>query len=292
MLGNDVDPLGDAPAPRHAIESDEEEDEYNPLGERHVTPNLGTSVRVEYSEGPLKSGHSLAVVTGLTSVLLPLNEKDKRGAIVVNGVTVGNLYTPEYTSVLILASETNVRLPIWAMNVYAKAILADLQPSSVNILDTYAVPSYITDTLEPSLRSSPIRYLRTPSAARKSSPPSAHPFAPPNLLQSTTASFLSILNFAYPNTPATAVLLPAQHIPHPAPKDLAPSTIPSTDYLATDYLDEQGWDAETLNRAVEMTLGHEVPSEVLLTAMTPKQRAALQGRRTRGATVGEGGMYI
>lgn len=148
QLGNDVDPLGDAPAPRHAIESDEEEDEYNPLGERHVTPNLGTSVRVEYSEGPLKAGQPLAVVTGLTSVLLPLNEKDKRGEIVVNGVTVrlntlfdlmrehlnygkvGTLYTPEYTSVVILASETSVRLPIWAMNAYAKAILSELQPSS------------------------------------------------------------------------------------------------------------------------------------------------------------------
>ncbi|KAL1686858.1 hypothetical protein GGG16DRAFT_105437 [Schizophyllum commune] len=292
MLGNDVDPLGDAPAPRHAIESDEEEDEYNPLGERHVTPNLGTSVRVEYSAGPLKTCQPLAVVTGLTSVLLPLNEKDKRGEIVVNGVIVGNLYTPEYTSVAVLASETSVRLPIWAMNAYAKAILPELQPSSVNILDTYAVPSYITDTPEPSPRSAPIRYLRTPSAARKTSSPPAHPFSPPNLLQSTTASFLSILDFAYPDTPATAVLLPAQHIPHPAPKDLAPSTIPSTDYLATDYLDEQGWEVETLNRAVEMTLGHEVPRDVLLTAMTPKQRAALQGKRTRGAAVGEGGMYI
>ncbi|KAI5896388.1 uncharacterized protein SCHCODRAFT_02614711 [Schizophyllum commune H4-8] len=294
MLGNDVDPLGDAPAPRHAIESDEEEDEYNPLGERHVTPNLGTSVRVEYSEGPLEGGQPLAVVTGLTSVLLPLNEKDKRGEIVVNGVTVGSLHTPKYTPVVILASETNVRLPIWAMNAYAKAVLAQLQPSSVNILDTYAVPSYITDTPEPSPRSAPIRYLRTPSAARKPSPPPslAHPFAPPNLLQSTTASFLSILNFAYPDMPATAVLLPAQHIPHPAPKDLAPSTIPSTDYLATDYLDEQGWDAEMLSKAVEMTLCHEVPNDVLLTSMTPKQRAELQGRRTRGAAVGEGGMYI
>ncbi|KAL1719670.1 hypothetical protein EV715DRAFT_290099 [Schizophyllum commune] len=314
VLGNDVDPLGDAPAPRHAIESDEEEDEYNPLGERHVTPNLGTSVRTEYSEGPLKAGQSLAVVTGLTSVLLPLSEEDKRGEIVVNGVTVGSLYTPEYTPAVILASETSVRLPIWAMNAYAKAILSEIQPSSVHILDTYAVPSYITDTPESSPRSAPIRYLRTPSAARKTSPvnlctslvsialsntsltsqlsTSAHPFAPPNLLQSTTASFLSILNFAYPDTPATAVLLPAQHIPHPAPKDLAPSTIPSTDYLATDYLDEQGWGAETLSKAVEMTLGHEVPRDVLLTSMSPKQRAALQGRRTRGAAVGEGGMYI
>ena len=88
QLGNDVDPLGDAPAPRHAIESDEEEDEYNPLGERHVTPNLGTSVRVEYSEGAFKAGQPLAVMTGLTSVLLPLSEEDKRGEIVVNGVTV------------------------------------------------------------------------------------------------------------------------------------------------------------------------------------------------------------
>ncbi|KAL1744093.1 hypothetical protein HDZ31DRAFT_64444 [Schizophyllum fasciatum] len=289
-LGHDVDPLGDAPAPRHAIESDEEEDEYNPLGERRATPNATTSVRVKFSSSLIKPGQALAVITGPTSVLLLLSEEDKQGEIEVNGTTVGTLYAPKYTSAVILASETTVRLPIWAMNAYVKTAIAELLPSSMNVLDTYAVPAYIIDASDASPRSAPIRYLRTPSAARQSPsiPGSARPYAPPNLLQSTTAAFLSNLNFAYPDTPGTAVLLPAQHIAHPAPKDLTPSTLPSTDYLSADYLDEQGWDAETLRTAVQMILGHEIPTDVLAL----RQRDALRGRRNIAAAVGEGGMYI
>lgn len=246
----------------------------------------------KYTSDHPKPGLPLAVVTGLTAILLPLKpENEKVGEVLMNGIAVGGLYTPSLTSSLVLASEVGVRLPVWAMNVYAKAILDEFQPSSVFILDTYAAPAYIADSLNALPQSAPIRYLRTTAAksTSKTTLDPARPFAPPNLLQSTTAAFLSILNFGYPQTPGTAILLPAQHMPHPTPKDL---TVSSLNYPSYDHLDEQGWDMELLVRAVQMILGESVPADVLLGSMSPKQRVALQGKRARGTEVGEGGMYI
>ena len=62
QLGNDVDPLGDAPAPRHAIESDEEEDEYGGSfiddGEdedhRHEGRDIGHLIDHELEDGPIE----------------------------------------------------------------------------------------------------------------------------------------------------------------------------------------------------------------------------------------------
>jgi hypothetical protein len=99
------------------------------------------------------------------------------------------IFSPSWTDVIVLISEATVKLPTWAMHVYAETIIDSLRPSSLAFLDSYSTAEYISP--EPCLQGPPIRYLSTQNLSPKGF--DAQPFMPPNLLHSTTASFLSLL---------------------------------------------------------------------------------------------------
>ncbi|KAJ7595898.1 hypothetical protein C8J56DRAFT_713154, partial [Mycena floridula] len=214
------DPLADSVPPRHALESDEE-DEYNPL-KKEETATPAVAVRIVGEN--LKKGTGLVVTTADAGKYWSrgANLGEQWGAVYVNDIQVGLIFTPTWTSSLILVSEVLTKLPIWAMDSYVRSILEQLQPSNVSLLDTYPVPSYITS--EPTLfQNSPIRYLCTetvPSAFASAS--LTEPFDPPNLLQGTSSMFMSRIAVT-PKLKGTLVLLPNPTIPPPAPKTLAPS---------------------------------------------------------------------
>jgi len=215
----DTDPLADSVPPRHAIESDEEEDEYNPL---RPQPNLPTPIDVQLvgTVAPIPVS-GLLVSTGSVGRYWARGADlgEQIAAVMVNKIQVGLLFRPSWTQAAVLVSEVTTRLPLWAMHPYARTVLDALKPKSVALLDTYAVSAYISDA-RIAYPEAPLRFLTTgaPSTALTSV---AQPFAAPNLVQSASAAFVALR--AENSASATLLLVPAAHVTPPAPRDLAPS---------------------------------------------------------------------
>ncbi|KAF7368956.1 hypothetical protein MVEN_00221900 [Mycena venus] len=212
-IASDTDPLADSVPPRHAIESDEEEDEYNPL---RPQSNLSTTVDVQ-----LVGSVTPVPVSGLVIATGSVGRYWARGAdlgeqiaaVMVNKIQVGLLFRPSWTKAVVLVSEVTTRLPLWAMHPYASTVLDALQPKSVALLDTYAVSAYISDT-RIAYPDAPMRFLTTdPSSTSLTS--IAQPFAAPNLVQSTSAAFVALR--AEHSASATLLLIPAPHVAPPRP---------------------------------------------------------------------------
>ncbi|KAG8221589.1 hypothetical protein J3R82DRAFT_1833 [Butyriboletus roseoflavus] len=270
-------PLADAPPPRYAVESDDE-DEYNPLPVA-LSPPTGSDqppeVKVEFKS-----------IYGIPS---------KRPLVFASGEAgVGLLFRPSWTSAVIVVSEaqTRTRLPLFTMTTYTTAIIERLQPTSVAILDSYPTQVYISPRVI-SQESAPIRYL---SIGEKPVPDSElELFSPPNLLQSTTASLLNELFLRSisgdPIQDATAiVLLPSPKVPPPLP------TTFDGKGAAWDFADTN-WDRETLEKAHKWlfaTVGEDVTEPSLRARAESGVRPPLSARITRTTLgeLGEGGMYI
>ncbi|KAF7377769.1 Membrane-bound transcription factor site-2 protease-like [Mycena sanguinolenta] len=215
----DTDPLADSVPPRHAIESDEEEDEYNPL---RPETNLATPIDVQVvgTVTPVPVA-GLVVCTGSIGKYWARGAElgEQVAAVMVNKIQVGLLFQPKWTKAAVLVSEVTTRLPLWGMHPYARTVLEALKPKSVAYLDTYAVSTYISDS-RLAYPDAPLRFLTTdtPSTALTSA---AQPFAAPNLVQSTSAAFVALR--AEHSASATLLLVPAPYVTPPAPRDLAPS---------------------------------------------------------------------
>ncbi|KAF5381793.1 hypothetical protein D9615_005508 [Tricholomella constricta] len=277
----DIDPLADTAPPRHAVESDEEEDEYNPLRSSSSELNQVTEVKIL---GELPRGRNLIVATGDAAKYWARGADlgEQSGAIAVNNIQVGLVFNPTWTKATIIISEALTRLPAWSMHQYASTILGSLTPPKVALFDAYPVPSYMTEEPVP-LQDAPLRYLAT-SAVDPTIKSKAEPFAPPNLIQSTSASLLSILSTIYRLTPGTLVLIPSPHIPHPPPKVLEPSNFLQ---LSEDRFE---WPDNVMNVAQDLlftALGEELPPRWV----QGKQHGVTNGSRKR-SEVGDGGMYI
>jgi hypothetical protein len=119
--------------------------------------------------------------------------------------------------------------------------------------------------------------------------PNVQPFSPPNLIQSTSASFLSIistLSSLSSNLEATLILLPTPHIPPPPPSSIAPTNISSLDDNS-----EAVWEVCVIREAQKVLFGAvgEVVGE------WEGGKAAGIGEKPkvgRRGDLGEGGMYI
>lgn len=144
----DIDPLGDAVPPRHAVESDEEEDEFNPLSSnRKLQAAEDVDVKIT---GDIRNNRALVILTGdagnFWSKGVVLGER--KGAVMLNNVQVrsflcschveimnnaprkvGLIFHPSWTNATLLVSEATTRLPTWAMYKYAKSIIDSLKPS-------------------------------------------------------------------------------------------------------------------------------------------------------------------
>ncbi|KAF8066836.1 hypothetical protein FPV67DRAFT_1211773 [Lyophyllum atratum] len=277
----DVDPLADTVPPRHAIESDEEEDEYKPL-RSNSEPNQVAEVKIL---GDLPQGRNLIVATGDVAKYWArgVDLGEQSGAVAVNNIQVGLVFNPEWTKTTIIVSEALTRLPVWSMHQYASTILDSLKPPMVSLLDTYAVPSYITE--EPvSFQYAPLRYLAT-SAVDPAIKFKAEQLAPPNLIQSTSASLLLILKTSHQPSPGTLILIPSPHIPHPPPKVLEPSNFLQ---LSEDRFE---WPEETINVAQEL-LFTSIKEDLPPRWAHGKDKRGVTSASRKKSDVGDGGMYI
>ncbi|KAG6908442.1 hypothetical protein DXG01_004525 [Tephrocybe rancida] len=277
----DVDPLADTVPPRHAIESDEEEDEYNPL------PITGSHLdRVNEAKlipGDLPQGKSLVIATGDIAKYWARGADlgEQSGGGYVNKVQAGLIFSPEWTISTIIVSEVLTRLPVWSMHRYVSAILDALKPSKVVLLDTYSAPAYISEQPVP-FEDAPLRYLAT-HAVDDTLKSKVEPFAPPNLIQSTSASFLSVLSASHSEVHGTLILVPSPHIPPPPPKVLNPSNFL---HLEQDTVE---WPQATINLAQDLlfsSIGETAPRWV-----QPTRHDGTSSTRKK-SDVGEGGMYI
>lgn len=168
-----------------------------------------------------------------------------------------------------------------------------LTPYSVSLLDSYPLPTYITPDPLP-FHDAPIRYLSTSPQplllvrltcsfysiyiSKHSNLYKAELFAPPNLIQATSASFLSILSLK--GIVATLILLPSPYIQSPPPKQISPPRLNQ---------DQIKW-SPALMKTVHHLLFQALcePDHNVWEDVDPRQ-AKPTNHRTQ---VGEGGMYM
>lgn len=146
------------------------------------------------------------------------------------------------------------------------------------MVDAYSNPGYISSS-PPSL-DPPIRFLTTSSypVLPKST---AQPFAPPNLLLSPSAAFLSLLE-ATTRCPGLLLLLPLAHIPRPPPHNDPEPIRTTTEWPVAlieglnDLIGAEGgvtnieWDAKTMTAGLKtrtQSLKKVKPKDVLDSGM-------------------------
>ncbi|THU93311.1 hypothetical protein K435DRAFT_861618 [Dendrothele bispora CBS 962.96] len=235
--------------------------------------------------GNIPKGPSLILASGDAGKYwakgVKLNEQ--AGAVMVNNIQVGLVFTPSWTNSTIIISETFTRLPMNYMYDYAKFLLNELKPSSASLLDVYPAPTYISP--EPiAIQDAPIRYLST-SSVDSTIESNAQPLSPPNIIHtSTSASLLSLIGFMG-LLKGNLFLLPFPRIPAPPPKTLQHSDF---SHLSED---EYQWSESFMNTAQKL-LFHAVDEEVTEAWHAPKNSHLPTPSSKVSSTVGEGGMYI
>ncbi|KIY66337.1 hypothetical protein CYLTODRAFT_377937 [Cylindrobasidium torrendii FP15055 ss-10] len=274
----DVDPLEDTVPPRYAVESDEE-DEYNPLASASVEDKTELEVKIV---GEIPTGKPLVVASEISGRCWARGADlgEQLGGVYVNQICVGLVFSPSWSDSTIIVSEATTCLPIWAMDAYAKRILQDFKPVTISLLDSYPTSAYITSELIPP-HAAPARYLSN------SKPPSqvisqTQLFSPPNLLTTTSASFL-----ANATVNATALLLPAARIPLPRPRKLEPSRLPTEEDAFLWPPDAM----ESAHRLLFLINGQTLDADRKWVTKKGTSSYASTKAQRRG-DVGEGSMYI
>ena len=91
IIHQDIAPLADTVPPRHAVESDEEEDEYNPLASSVQSKSKAGDAEVKIL-GDVKrfEGRTLVIASGDAGKVWARGAKlgEQSGAVMVNGVQV------------------------------------------------------------------------------------------------------------------------------------------------------------------------------------------------------------
>ncbi|KAF8910325.1 hypothetical protein CPB85DRAFT_683723 [Mucidula mucida] len=282
LLTMDVDPLEDTVPPRYAVESDEE-DEYNPLEQPTQTAAPETAdIKVV---GDIAKDRPLIIASGDAGKFWARGAHlgEQMGGVYVNTIAVGLLFTPAWSKSTVLVSEVTTRMPIWAMDRYAKSVIAELLPTSVSLLDTYVAPTYISPEPIP-FHVAPVRTLSTTKIPDEIS---AHTdkLSPPNLIASTSASFLS--NLAVEKKTSTLLLLPLSRIQSPLPKKLSPSDVHSA---MEDYA---SWPEDTMSSLHQWLFflnGDKVQDHPWVN--DKKNKIHRTTGSSRKGDIGEGGMYI
>jgi len=281
----EIDPLADALPPRYAIESDDE-DEYNPLTTQRADQVPIVKIKIE---GHFTTGCPLVIASGPAGNFWAdgADLGEQQGAIFVNNIQVGFLFKPSSTRTVVLVSEATTTLPLWSMNKYVNDILDRLQPSAISILDMYPIQSYISSEPLP-VHEAPVRYL----SLRNISLDPFQNFAPPNILQSISAAFMSAMNIrtlsSSHQSNAVILLLPSPGVPRTAPSKLLTSRLsgPSGD---------QAWSVEMMVKVDEKLFGVVDAKRSCTWALRSTLAGSAFGlskKRQNLAEVGEGSMYI
>ncbi|KAI6129281.1 hypothetical protein EDD16DRAFT_1211854 [Pisolithus croceorrhizus] len=283
----DVDPLADTAPPRHAIESDDE-DEYDPSPSQPKPDHLSVPDVKFTGNFPTKSPLLLASGIAGEAWARGADLGQQQGSIYVGGSQVGLLFLPSWTRAVVVVSETFTRLPLSAMNRYTTAVIDRLQPTSFSVLDTYSIQGYISPKVIP-WDEAPVRYLST--NAIPISNPELEPFSPPNLLQSTTASLVTNVFWkslqSTESYVATLFLLPSPKLSVQPPSTIKPSSFPPSDHAQ--------WSKKTMQKLHQWLFdvfgeGENVVQWVEKISGSPRLQTG--NKRLARGEVGEGGMYI
>ncbi|TEB29600.1 hypothetical protein FA13DRAFT_1734377 [Coprinellus micaceus] len=322
-----TDPLADTAAPRYAIESDEEEDEPNPLRTSVAAPAKTPEIKI-IGLDESTHGRPLIIASGRAGAFWArgANLGEQQGGVYVDKIQVGLLFTPSSLSPpsspapITLISSPFSPLPLSLQHPYASFVLSTLRPSRVALLDTYSAPAYASEASS-HLHDAPVRFISIWAGADEDPDREVegtegwkkrldvHPFAPPNLLQSTTAAFLLALQVSSlssspssspstTNSPPTALLLPSLQYPTPPPKALLPSSSSSSFFSGSspEYEDhEDTWPAQLMSSISRSLL--ELVGVAGANAEWKVGARRGEGERAppvavRRSEVGEGGMYL
>lgn len=153
--------MADAGPPRHAVESDDE-DEFNPLSPKQPPPkhdlnfeivNAGKSTRealifasaeagrwvllTNHPRLPVETfariwarGADLGEQVGAINVnKKPVCNKSLFCSLLILMVQVGMIFNPEWTDAIVIVSEALTRLPVWAQYPYAEYVLDQFKPT-------------------------------------------------------------------------------------------------------------------------------------------------------------------
>ncbi|KZT43467.1 hypothetical protein SISSUDRAFT_1057481 [Sistotremastrum suecicum HHB10207 ss-3] len=272
----DHNPLADRPPPRHAYESDsEDEDGPRPVRGQITVPD----VVVEWNPKPAPILTLLGAFGPVAKVwrkTIDLDPWQPVGKVIMADFTVAYIYQREST--IILISEQSTSIPTLLLTPFARQVLTTIKPSRTVVLDSYPLPSYITSSSAPT---SVIRYLSSTSSPTPSPSSRILRFDPPNLISSASAPFLLQSNRL--SIPCTALLLPGAHILPPPPTLLHFSPGPVLDEEWEPGMMEEVKLAAALVLAVDVGIFGTNTGCLALRQKVPV--------RPRG-DLGDGGMFI
>ncbi|KAG8821944.1 hypothetical protein FRC18_011165 [Serendipita sp. 400] len=222
----EVEPLQDGVPNRYAFESDDSEDDIG----RNAYPGVPDKTRrtrqvydvdiVWNMDESTLGGKNMYVAIGQAGLAWASGVQlgAPTAEIQLKDIKVASVHFIEQDGVLVLVLK--YELPISAMNVFASKVLSTFNPSRVTIVDGYSSPAYIRSSRKSDL-DHPIRYLQTACAENKITSKGVKPFRPPNLLLSTSAAFLGILEQGQ-RIPGLLLLLPFPQIERPPPRTIEP----------------------------------------------------------------------
>lgn len=122
--------MADTIPPRHAYESDEE-DEFPPPPSVGPGTRLQTNVDVKILTGDKQEAGALIIASGEVGAVWARGASlgEQTGQIMVQATTIGLVFRPSWTASIIIISEPFSKLPALAMHEYAQAILEYWKPS-------------------------------------------------------------------------------------------------------------------------------------------------------------------
>ncbi|KAL5514593.1 hypothetical protein ACEPAG_1909 [Sanghuangporus baumii] len=312
MPRQDFDPLADTLPPRYSYESDDEDEldvinlssdssaDASPVEVRFLPPAESENSKEKEKE----KERTLIIASGGIGVAWARGASlgEQVGQVNVNKRAIGLVFRPAWagTDGTIIISEAFTRLPVFAMNVYAKAVLDRWDLSKVVLLDAYSTATYISPEPIPH-HAAPLRYLST---ERKVSPDSSplSLFAPPNLIQSTTAAFLNLLALPSKSQNASsglAILVPSRRAPLPSPKSIPldeDESASATSSVLSSIEDSEDWDPALLHQTHQMALEaagiHDRAGEWTDPILNRREKKPAKPYGRRRLTEAEEGMYI
>ncbi|GAA5868946.1 hypothetical protein JCM3774_006800 [Rhodotorula dairenensis] len=236
-----------APAPAYALESSDGESDYeeDDLASSRVTaPRRRTSapeaqVTLEGAADRLGKGREAVFLVGEAGEriaqgvhLPPSGDSSTAVSVLVDGQQAGLITAAsDDRRVLVFLSTA---LPLAALSPLAACVLELLEPTTVTVLASYHLPSYIPPTTPTAAAAAPpVLYLASPAP----SPAVSHlvssgalqHFTPPNLLHGLAAAVLTLSTLADSVSNSTLLLLPTTTPPPPWNGPFPPtSPIPTT----------------------------------------------------------------
>ncbi|TFK96522.1 hypothetical protein BDV98DRAFT_576046 [Pterulicium gracile] len=207
-----TNPLSDAHPPRYAYESDDE-DEFDAPSEDVPNPT-STPEPLDFklrSMGTLTPHESLIIASGDAGKAWVEGAElgEQQGGIYVNDIQVGLLFSRSVAgkTVTVVISEVTTTLPVHAMHQYAEFVLDQIQPSRISMIDTYSAASYISKK-NIDYVNAPVRYMTSvvDPSSQILSITNFEQYDPPNMIQTTSAAFLSIVAVRSLQDKASAVV--------------------------------------------------------------------------------------